>query len=172
MLLKGFDPNAVIYAEKARCPFYSFLTFANKKDAELEYVVCQIYKLNNGALEPTFTQSSEIRIPCFLISAEIINKVASKKFSSHPLSVADSLKFDIVKALTFSGPYQYGFREKLPDWERHFQNDSNCLNDGCNICNFQRHAITVLPDIFSELEPSMDSMREELSALITACLKK
>ncbi len=171
-LRKGFDRNAIIYAEKARCPFYSFLTFANKKDSEIEYVICQIYKFNEGSLESTFNLSPDTRVPCFILSAETISKFASKKFSSHPLSLHDSLEFDIIEALTFSGPYQYGFKDQLHDWQLHFQDNPDCLHGGCNVCNFQRHAITVLPDIFLQLEPSMDSMHKELSALVAECLKK
>jgi hypothetical protein len=171
-LLKGFDRNAIIYAEKARCPFYSFLTFATTKESEIEYVICQIYKLNAGSLESTLSPFPDTLIPCFILSAETINKFASKKFSSHPDSLNDSLEFDLIEALTFSGPYQYGFRDRIPDWQLHFHDNPDCLHGRCNVCNFQRHAITVLPDIFLELEPSMDSMHRDISALVAECLKK
>ncbi len=168
---KGFDQNAMMYAEKARCPFYSFLTYTSKKDADVEYIICQVFTLDKGTLKPTLSQSFEEKIPCFIISAENIAKLASKTFNSHPVFLADALPFDLVQALTFAGPYQYGFKDTIPNWEQHFQNNPSCLNHGCNVCNYQHHAITVLPDILSELEPEKDYLHTELSMLVDACLK-
>lgn len=169
--IKGFDPVALGFALKGCCPFYSFLTYGSTTETSSQYIVCQIHKLNHGDLSPTISNLFEEKIPCYIINQQVIDACAKKIFYSKGSDDEKCLEFDLVDVLVFSGPYQYFYKETVPNWESHFQKHEEYEKGACNVCNYQAHATSVLPDLFLQINPKDETNYKELTSLVSACLK-
>lgn len=168
---RGFDQNALRYAANATCPFYSFATFSSNADL-FDIISCQLFKLKDDQLESTIVDEENPKIPCFTISTERIAQLAKTTFFSHPSDEKDRIEFNLKEALIFAGPYQYFFKDDIPDFEKHLSKDEVHRQLACNVCNFQLHAMTCIPDIYRELDPENTTAHQKLTELVEACRKQ
>lgn len=183
--LKGHLESFLETQRTGYLPFFSTPQAPSETTDPEDFIIYQTLNLVDGALVSTSSPEDEMKktIPFYILKGVDIQRFALKILSSPrtPSKGPDSnrVEFSIAELLVLAGPYQYLYRNEDshagPSWEDHISKRcyGESKRENCNACEYQKHALSAIPDGFNTLQSlGYFQNAEDVQPLIEACLDK